>query len=233
VEDQVATHDIKETRGQPSILTFWGGANALFVHLGGLHRLHELGCLKGLEIRVSEANPPFTLNEEKILADWNNRAKSDIGIGESFAEAFGAPLRTCRQKRSWVRRWWSGAAPTAELEGCGAKLCLSPENDVSWNVKDIPRNDRELLHISEERHEELKKLALSPQFLPELAIDYLIDWGYWLCDASLREKSIGVSQIPFASPNRLFYALPKASFRSRAGIDKAPDSGRTDEKTAA
>lgn len=185
-------------------LTLSGRGNALLMHLGALHRLHELGYLQGMEIlRLDFA---FTPDERTILDNWHKRAKSGINRSGSLAEVFGTSVRALRQESVWSKWWKSIGECNRRLEDCYATLSLSCKDEVSWGAKDTLENDGLSLPVSAERQAEMRKLVLSLQCLPDIGMDYLIDWGYVLCDAALSHKGIGIAprDWPYASPNRIF-----------------------------
>jgi hypothetical protein len=186
-------------------LTLSGRGNALLMHLGALHRLYELGYLEGMEILGIDST--FTPGERTIVDNWQKRAKSGINGSGSVAEVFGTPLRAFREESVWSRWWRSTVECDRRLEDCYATLSLSCKEEVLWGAKDRLENDGLSLPVSAERHAEMRKLVLSPQCLPDIGMDYLIDWGYVLCDAALSHKGIGIAtkDWPYASPNRIFY----------------------------
>jgi hypothetical protein len=186
-------------------LTLSGRGNALLMHLGALHRLHELAYLEGMEILGLDSS--FTPDERKLLDNWHKRAKGGINKSGSLAEVFGTPLRALREESFWSKWWRSNGECNMRLDDCYATFSLSCKDDVSWSAKDTLENDGLSLPVSAERRAEMKKLVLSPQCLPDIGMDYLIDWGYVLCDAALSHKGIGIAPMdwPYASPNRIFY----------------------------
>jgi hypothetical protein len=184
-------------------LVLCGGGNALLVHLGALHRLYELGRLKGLYVRGA-SDFAFTPEEKEILLNWNMRSKHKIEKGESFLDVFGGPVRALREKR--LTRWRPSGSRMGQVDDFWSMLSR-PLEGVSWGAKHAPENHGASFVLSDGRHEEMKKLMISHEHLPELGMDYLIDWGYVLCDAALFSQKIGTSpeHRAFVSPNRLFY----------------------------
>jgi hypothetical protein len=211
----IATIEVSASGHDKKCPTFTvsGGGNALLVHLGALHRLCEIGLLKGLRV-IGGANSTFVVEELKILDDWRIRADAISDKENLLPSTFTLPLRNLRREKNWVSRWKSTPLER-QLKYFGASLELPSGDRLSWSSDEGCHDAR--LMISKSRHIEMVNLALSPHCLPELGMDYLVDWGYALCDGALGQKETEGSPTDKAliSPNRLFY-------RSFADAREAP-----------
>jgi hypothetical protein len=229
---------LAEEKGEhSSTLTLSGGGNTLLVHLGAMHRLYELKYLKGTTI----CGFAFTPKEEEILAEWSAKVNDDFDNIECPADAFGLPVRALRHERHWLKQWIAPSVQWVSLEQWVAKLYRPPDCDVAWGAEDIFGSDGSSWSIGKERHKEMKRLALSPGRLSDLGMDYLIDWGYVLCDTRLspmteedtisRKDLISSTPTAFASPNRIFYRsfehVSNMAKRRDAAIKERADGKKT------
>jgi hypothetical protein len=189
-----------------SELVLHGGGNALLLQVGALHRLYEVGFLNELSI-TTRSESFFTPEECRMIDDWNTCARSILTRSENLVHIFESSVRRLRRKRSLLIRRSAQVIRSIRTNECRATLCRVSKPTLSWGVTDTLAASDNSLNCSNERRDELVKLLKSSDRLPELMLDYLIDWGYLLCDATLASEGIFDSpkQIAFASPNRLFY----------------------------
>lgn len=212
-------HCAGEAGAMPGSLTLYGSGHALWVHAGALQRLQEVGYLAKLRICPDPIKGEVDRIYAEVIERWNLVALRRIRPEENVRDLLTDPVRSRMRPGLW---WRSSAGRACQPAECRAMCQMPPGGEpMCWSAQQPVRMSPQLLGLDDQRQEALRSRLQSLDHLPWLAVDYLIDWGYVLCDMALRNHGVGKKpeQRAFRSPSRLFYR----SFNHHAAAGGGPE----------